>query len=249
MNEEQWLSCTDPIVMVEFLRGNPTSEDTVMCWPSKWQFDEAGKGTDRKFRLFACACCRRIWDRLPDPCNRSLVAAVEDYPDGKFDDSCPELQDAIYASSAREEEFSREPAYWVAKVLGRGFYKMTAARSAVVVVRQVARLVEHEHEREAEAGRQVALLRDIFGNPFGPLPPIEPSLLTWNGGLIRALAQAAYDDRLLPSGELDPVRLAVLADALEDAGCDNDDVLSHLRQQGMFHVRGCHVVDLLLNKG
>jgi hypothetical protein len=46
---------------------------------------------------------------------------------------------------------------------------------------------------------------------------------------------------------LDPDRLAILADALEDAGCDNTDILSHLRGQGP-HVRGCWVVDLLLGK-
>ena len=63
-----------------------------------------------------------------------------------------------------------------------------------------------------------------------------------------SLAPAAYDDRTLPAGTLDPDRLAVLADALEEAGCDNDDLLSHVRGPGP-HVRGCWVVDLLLGKG
>jgi hypothetical protein len=62
------------------------------------------------------------------------------------------------------------------------------------------------------------------------------------------MAQTAYDERILPAGTLDPDRLAVLADALEDAGCDNADILSHLRGPGP-HVRGCWVVDLLLGKG
>jgi hypothetical protein len=82
VNEEQWLSCTDPIVMVEFLRGNPTGEDTVTWWNTRWQLDETCTGLDRKFRLFACACCRRVWDHIPERCNRDAVAAVEDFSTG-----------------------------------------------------------------------------------------------------------------------------------------------------------------------
>ena len=63
-----------------------------------------------------------------------------------------------------------------------------------------------------------------------------------------ALAQAAYDQRTLPAGHLDPARLAVLADALDEAGCTDADVLNHLRGPGP-HVRGCWAVDLLLGKG
>ena len=63
-----------------------------------------------------------------------------------------------------------------------------------------------------------------------------------------ALAQAAYDQQLLPSGHLNPARLAVLADAVEEAGCDQTDLLAHLRGPGP-HVRGCWAVDLLLGRG
>jgi hypothetical protein len=62
-----------------------------------------------------------------------------------------------------------------------------------------------------------------------------------------ALAQAAYEQRELPAGTLDMARLAVLADALEDAGCTDADLLSHLRGPGP-HVRGCWAVDLILGK-
>lgn len=55
------------------------------------------------------------------------------------------------------------------------------------------------------------------------------------------------DERELPSGHLDAGQLAILADALEDAGCDNADILDHCRSDGP-HVRGCWVVDLLLGK-
>jgi hypothetical protein len=90
-----------------------------------------------------------------------------------------------------------------------------------------------------------ALVRDIFGAPFRPLPP---AVLAWNGGTVHRLAQAAYDERILPSGALDPGRLGILADALLDAGCDGEEIVPHLRQQGAVHVRGCWVLDLLLGK-
>jgi hypothetical protein len=100
---------------------------------------------------------------------------------------------------------------------------------------------------QAERAIQANLLRDIFSNPFHPPPVRDPTWLTWNNGLVQVLAQVAYDDRLLPAGTLDTARLAVLADALEEAGCDYADILTHLRSPGP-HVRGCWVVDLLLGK-
>ena len=86
---------------------------------------------------------------------------------------------------------------------------------------------------------QVQLLRDVFGNPFRAIN-INPSLVAWNGGTVVKLAQAIYDDRAFD-------RLPILADALEDAGCDNADILAHCRGPGP-HVRGCWVVDLILGK-
>jgi hypothetical protein len=89
-----------------------------------------------------------------------------------------------------------------------------------------------------------SILREIFG----PLPFRPVALdLAWRTPIVTALATAAYEDRHMPAGTLDPDRLAVLADALEDAGCDNGDILSHLRGPGP-HVRGCWVLDLLLGK-
>ena len=88
---------------------------------------------------------------------------------------------------------------------------------------------------------QAALVRDLFGNIFHPVN-LAPA---WRTPTAISLARAASEKRNLPSGELDPDRLAVLADALEDAGCTNLDLLGHLRGPGP-HVRGCWPVDLLL---
>ena len=87
------------------------------------------------------------------------------------------------------------------------------------------------------------LIRDIFGNPFRPA--------VWEGrwktSSIISLAQAAYDERALPSGHLDNTRLGILSDALEEAGATGE-ILTHLRSPGP-HVRGCWPVDLALRKG
>lgn len=62
-----------------------------------------------------------------------------------------------------------------------------------------------------------------------------------------SLASLAYEHPVLPSGHLDSARLAVLSDALEEAGCDDAEILSHLRSPGP-HVRGCWALDLVLGK-
>ena len=95
--------------------------------------------------------------------------------------------------------------------------------------------------KDDEFLRQTApvVLRCVVGNPFRPVT-IHPDWSTWNNGTVPNLAQTIYDDRrfdLLP----------ILADALEEAGCDSADILAHCRGPGP-HVRGCWVVDLLLEK-
>jgi hypothetical protein len=80
-------------------------------------------------------------------------------------------------------------------------------------------------------------LRDIFGNPFRPVT-FDPE---WRTTTALALATGIYDERAFD-------RLPILADALQDAGCDNDDILTHLRDTTTPHVRGCWALDLVLGK-
>ena len=89
---------------------------------------------------------------------------------------------------------------------------------------------------EIELSRQCADLRDIFGNPFRPVA-VDPSWLTSD---VVAMCRGMYETR-------DFAAMPILADALQDAGCENADVLSHCRGDGP-HVRGCWVVDLMLGK-
>jgi hypothetical protein len=76
---------------------------------------------------------------------------------------------------------------------------------------------------------------------------LHPTWLTWHDATIPKIAAAIYEERELPSGHLDNTRLAILADALEDAGCSDAALLGHLRGDGA-HVRGCHVLDLVLGR-
>jgi hypothetical protein len=98
-----------------------------------------------------------------------------------------------------------------------------------------------------EEAAQAALLRCVFGTlPFRSVT-IAPVLRQWQDSLIVRMANAIYEERSLPEGYLDAVRLAVLADALTDAGCTDADLLDHLRGPG-HHVRGCFVIDLLTGR-
>src|SRR5262249_42286549 len=113
----------------------------------------------------------------------------------------------------------------------------------------VATGLDYLNDSEEEAWEKVVqetekelmtIFRDFVGNPFRPSPPLSPAVLIWNDGTVVKLAQAIYDERAFD-------RLPILADALEEAGCQDQDILGHCRSGGE-HVRGCWIVDLLLGK-
>jgi hypothetical protein len=155
--------------------------------------------------------------------------------------------EAMYAVEALAQLPRWTPGHWpcLESVVGR-------ARGAASSFAELSGRNRKERKRnwargyEEESRAQCGLLRDVVGNPFRPAA-VNPAWLSWNGGAVRRLAQAAYVERNLPAGELDPARLAVLADALEEAGCADPEILAHLRGPGP-HVRGCWVIDLLLGK-
>ncbi|OWK43678.1 hypothetical protein FRUB_03277 [Fimbriiglobus ruber] len=101
----------------------------------------------------------------------------------------------------------------------------------------VDRLVTNDPRASDDlVSRQSTLARDIFGNPFRPAP-LDPA---WQTSTVLSLAEGIYADRAFD-------RLPILADALEESGCDNTDLLNHCRSEGP-HARGCWAVDLLLGK-
>jgi hypothetical protein len=190
-----------------------------------------GKASDRKLRLFACACCRRIWELLPSEASRRLVAAVEDHPNGSCDN--PDLKAAIITASRRERQFSADPGYWAVKCLGRSYYKWdTVTATQCAMLRAAVRKGDDSH---AERAAQAVLFRDIFGNPFRPWVPFHPS---WRTPAVLSLAQEAYDDRSFDY-------LPELARLLQVGGCEDTELLDHLRGPGP-HLRGCWALDAVL---
>jgi hypothetical protein len=86
----------------------------------------------------------------------------------------------------------------------------------------------------AERHQQAQLIREIIGNPFHPVA----FLPEWRTDTAVALARTMYEAREFSA-------LPILADALQDAGCTNEEVLNHCREPGE-HARGCWVLDLVL---
>jgi hypothetical protein len=214
-----------------------------------------GGVSTRKCRLFACACCRRIWRLQTDERSRSAVELAEEYADKHF------TRQRISRQQLREV---RGAAAAVLQSAGVGVTRFAAtaavdalrtnpdsiARAGFWAARAVAgngRSAAAREGRAAERAAQAGLLRDILYSPFRRPSPVDRLCLAWNDGVVKRLAAAAYEERSLPDGALDTDRLAVLADALEDAGCTDSELLDHLRGSGP-HVRGCWVIDLLLGR-
>jgi hypothetical protein len=217
-----------------------------------------GRVSDRKLRLFACGCARQLLaahfregprqDRsglsLPDVVCPPVELA-ESFADGyttadKVKAAHPErppariweFYDLLFAAERAVDAALHEGAHPAAFQAG--------TEAALGFGTLVPRSPCSSTGPDYDWGTPNALARDIFGNPFRPIT-LAPAHRT---PTVISLAQAAYDERQLPGGELDPLRLAVLADALEEDGA-MDEVLAHLRSSG-HHVRGCHVVDLCL---
>jgi hypothetical protein len=222
MTESEWLACTDPQQILEFVRG---------------------RASDRKLRLFTCACCRRVWDALTDQRSRSAVEAAERYADGLAgrEELAAQAEAAEAPASAGASARAREAVVSPVPHVTQAALAAAGERADATIwaawATSAATRVPGQERRH-----QCALLRDLF-NPFRPVTP-EPA---WSTPQVVALAQAAYEQRELPAGTLDTARLAVLADALEEAGCDQADLPAHLRGPGP-HVRGCWAVDLLLGR-
>jgi hypothetical protein len=202
--------------------------------------------SDRKFRLFACACCRRAWSALRPFLLLSIVDVNERFADGSADREelgnvrrCARYEFQVTAEFVR---LTAAGAVWRAvwEDAAAGAPKVAGAMQRVQSMRWEWNWKRPPVKKADEARAQCDLLRDIFGNPFRPVMPSG----TWMTPDVAPLAWAAYDERVLPEGRLDAARLAVLADALEEAGAPAD-VVTHLRGPGP-HVRGCFAVDLCL---
>jgi hypothetical protein len=225
MTESEWLEGSNPLKMVESRR--------------------SGRAHERKLRLFGCACCRRVWGLLPSQASRDAVGVAERFADGLA--RRKDLKAAWLACGGGTPPTTHDPAHTAAQVSLKMAAFWTAYNAQVLAAGTgpllASQIEAHQAAKESEGRHQAKLLHDIFGNPSRPVS-ISPA---WRTPQVVALAQAAYDERELPAGTLDAGGFAVLADALEEAGCADADILNHCRRPGV-HVRGCWVVDLLLGK-
>jgi hypothetical protein len=197
------------------------------------------RASDRKLRLFAAACCRGVWDLLAFQESRDAVEVLERCADGLLPSSA---MNSAWAS-ASQVRIVRKPRKTDPRTQAVAAWAVSTALfpDVFTAVTSTSGQLRGLESLSDESERQCDLLRDLFGNPFraAPAPPALPADAA-------SLAQAAYDERELPLGSLDPARLCVLADALEEAGCTDESILTHLRTPSL-HVRGCWALDLVLD--
>lgn len=248
MGEEDWLDSGFPIVMFESKIG----------WP-----------TPRKQRLFAVACCRSVhhafpedpgWARSLDLAERVAVrkAKVRElggtlaHAEGR---RSPRSRRNFTNGDMRIEMVQRA-IRWACENSKRVYAGQAAAAAgaaaAYAILPQDESYIPRDQSEykqqwgdaeKEETARQIHLLRDICGDDFRPTKARIADLPSH----AQRIALAAYDERVLPAGHIDPQTLAVLSDALEEAGAADARVLAHLRSDGP-HVRGCWALDLLLGK-
>jgi hypothetical protein len=215
VDEQAWYDSTDPNAMLALL---------------------GERASERRLRLLACACVRRVWGLFRDGRSRQAVGAAERFAErGRGDARAAAAalhrayRNAVRAAAALQVAsphwYAAQAAMHLAERIGTRF---------LVAIRDAA-LAEPGGYQAAPAVQQAQarLLREVFGNPFAPLPARSfPAHAV-------ALAQACY--AAFPG---QAAELTVLADALADLG--EDAAAAHLRQGQ--HVRGCHVVDWVLGR-
>ncbi len=221
MTESEWLTCANPVQMVEAL------ED---------------KGSDRKFRLLGCAGCRSLRSPVADRESQHKIDVAEAYADGwvireALIEAANVVWQTLYRNGWRNPHESFPPIHYLSEPhsFDAGLRTLAACVDLEASERSL-RFWAWEKQKRRRAF-YVALVRDIFGNPFRPVAFSSD----WRTDTAVTLARQMYESREFSA-------MPILADSLQDAGCDNDDILNHCRDTSLTHVRGCWVVDLVLGK-
>jgi hypothetical protein len=222
MTEAQWLAWEDPCEMLTFLQGRGSNQ--------------------RKLRLTVAATYRRVVEVYVRNHWRTIVELVEQWVDGKAHAADVARAAELYRGLCNYSQHNAE-VYLASAVLhmtgaGESFRPDEAVRCCATAYGWAWNWnpLSEQMQREVETGT-CAVVRDIFGNPFRPAT-LDP---VWRTSTAVALAGQMYESR-------DFSAMPILADALQDAGCDSEDVLGHCRDPHATHVRGCWVVDLVLGK-
>lgn len=219
MTEFEWLTSLDPSRMIVFL----------------------GSGTScRKLRLFACACVRNAWQIFTDPNLRQAIEVAERHADGHA--TADELLHGFGVAETLCPLAEKFPAILAALPDAYAAAYLLTTPQTEYDGGQGFIYSSHGPDDSAQAWMgyrdiHATLLRDVFGNPFRRVT-LSSSL---QNETIKSLARRMYDSREFRA-------MPILADALEDAGCDNSDIVDHCRGAGP-HVPGCWVVDLILERG
>ncbi|HYT89020.1 MAG TPA: hypothetical protein VEL76_09950 [Gemmataceae bacterium] len=226
MNETEWLRCDDPQKMLKHL---------------------GGKASDRQLRLFVVACCRRLLPSVPAARWEmqgadEFVAVLERHAYGQI--AAAEWDETLGRVLRQRDEIYHAtcdllPADFCTILCAIGNTPTEGAAwaslNANIALSNFPRRPElHEAGGTAEARAQAALLREIIGNPFRPVA-VKPS---WRTPAVVAVARGIYEDQRFQD-------LPILADAVEEAGCTNGELLGHLRGS-VAHLRGCWAVDHFL---
>ena len=232
MTEQEWLACTDPTTMLEWLQANHLI-------------------TDRKQRLLDCACVRRVWHLLTDERGRKAVEVAERFADGMAElDELREAQAAALAAADARATLSLPGTTNSYSVLSAAAGAAWEFRSGSDPLGHAAEATDWEwiaglespqrrlsssrraHERQVQA----TYVRDVIGNPFREVRA-DPRWLTDS---TLSVADSVYSDRTFD-------HLPVLADLLDKAGCTDAYLVAHFWLPGP-HVRGCWALDVILGK-
>jgi hypothetical protein len=219
MKDADWLTCTEVRRMLPAVRH---------------------RLSERKLRLLACGCCRRVWRLLRSERSRRAVALAERYADGLADrhrlfQASEEARQPVERTS-QQVTAAATVAAMIADprpLLDRRDFRFTAL---AVALDELSRATDEPTADGTPHSTPCELLRDLLGPATGAVV-FDPA---WRTSDLQALARRAYDDR-------DFAVLPVLGDALEDAGCTSDALLTHCRA-GAGHARGCWALDLVLEQ-
>jgi hypothetical protein len=231
MTECEWWAATEPRNLID------------------WLFFDAG-ASDRKLRLFSVAACEPLRGIVWSPRIVAALDSAEAFADGRID--APALSTA-HATAWSHYRTRHDSGAAVIPAQVRGAEAVCLYPTAQDPHRDrdryrwdddapytllIALFIDHPDRTNPSFPRLVRLLHDIFG----PLPfrdvAVNPLWLTSD---VLALTRGIYDEKAFD-------RMPILADALQDAGCDNAEMLTHCRAEGWEHVRGCWVIDLLLGR-
>jgi hypothetical protein len=219
MTEAEWLASGNPIPMLQWLAPRYRTKN-------RYRY--------RTALLFGLACFERVTDSRENSANW-LLRRAEELADG-IPDAEPHITrahvDGVQHTALRHLPLLLEPRGRLA------VYALANEAAGLAATRDRPRWHDEVQPAfRAEQAVQAAILRDIVSNPFRHVG-FDPA---WRTSDVLLLALGIYEERAFD-------RMPILADALQDAGCTNEDILAHCRDASAAHVRGCWAVDLVLGK-